>query len=71
MGAFNVQDLANTAWAFATAGQADAVLLLAVARVTEQRLGKFDAQSIANTVWAFTRVQQSDAALFVVLASSM
>ena len=50
VGDFNTQDLANTAWAFATAGQSDAVLFTALATVAEQRMEDFDAQGLANTV---------------------
>ena len=35
----NAQGLANTAWAFATVGQLDAVLLRAFSRAAEQRVG--------------------------------
>ena len=35
MGNFNAQGLANTAWAFATAGQTDAQLFAALAREAE------------------------------------
>ena len=43
LGDFNVQGLANMAWAFATAGQQDEQLFMALARMTERRLGKFNA----------------------------
>ena len=46
---FDAQGLANTAWAFATAGQSDAVLFTALANAAEQRMDDFDAQSLANT----------------------
>ena len=36
---FNVQNLANTAWAFATVGQLDAALFAALAKEGKQRLG--------------------------------
>ena len=49
----NVQNLANTAWAFATASQQDAQLFAALARVSELRLGDFDVRYLANTAWAF------------------
>ena len=38
---FSSQELANTAWAFATAGQNDASLFAALAKAAEQRLGDF------------------------------
>ena len=46
---FESQNLANTAWAFATAGQAHALLFAALSRATERRVGDFDPQSLANT----------------------
>ena len=38
---FNVQALANTAWAFATASQQDTQLFAALARAAELRMGDF------------------------------
>ena len=48
-GEFNAQDLANTAWAFATVGQQDEQLFKALARMAQWRLGEFNAQDFANT----------------------
>ena len=42
MSDFNSQDLANVAWAFATAGRNDASLFAAVAIATEQCMGSFN-----------------------------
>ena len=53
---FNVQGLANTAWAFATVVQEDVQLLMALARTAERRLEEFKAQGIANMAWAFASV---------------
>ena len=50
---FTVQELANTAWAFAMAGQKNALLFEALATVAEQHMDHFNAQEIANTAWAF------------------
>jgi hypothetical protein len=47
------QELANTAWAFATAGHAVPALLDAIAAEAERRVGEFNAQNLANTAWAF------------------
>ena len=44
-----LQELANSAWAFATVGQKDELLLSALARMAERRLDQFDAQNLANT----------------------
>ena len=41
MGDFKPQELANTAWAFATLGQADARLFAALATEAERRVGDF------------------------------
>ena len=49
LGDFKVQELANTAWAFATASQQDAQLFAALARAAELRLGNFNVQGLANT----------------------
>ena len=52
-GDFKQQDLANTAWAFATVGNADAPLFTALAREGQRRAGDFNPQNLANTAWAF------------------
>ena len=52
-GNFMPGDIANTAWAFAAAGQADAPLFVALARVAECWLGSFSSQNLARTAWAF------------------
>ena len=49
MGDFNPQSLANTAWAFATAGQNDALLFAALAKAMERRVDDFKVQNLANT----------------------
>ena len=60
--------LANTAWAFATLGQADVQLFIALAREAERCLGNFNPQDLANTAWAFATLGQADARLFAALA---
>ena len=67
MGEFKVQNLANTAWAFATVGQLDALLFKALAREAEQRISDFSPQNLANTAWAFATADRPDALLFTVL----
>ena len=52
----NAQELANTAWAFATVGQKDELLFNALARMAERRLDQFNVQGLANTAWAFATV---------------
>ena len=49
VGVLNAQELANTAWAFATVGQHDEQLFKALAKMAEQRLDEFNAQNLANT----------------------
>ena len=61
---FTAQELANTAWAFAKAGQAHEELSAALARVGVQRIGEFDAPQLANTAWAFATAGHSDDILF-------
>ena len=67
MGDFNSQNLANTAWAFATAGQSDVQLFVALARMAAQCTSDFNAQELANTAWAFATLGQFDELLFVAL----
>ena len=47
----NGQNLANTAWACAIAGQLHAPLLIVLARAAERYLCDFNAQNLANTAW--------------------
>jgi hypothetical protein len=49
---FNPQNVADTAWAFATVNYRDEKLLAALARVLEQQLNEFNLQAVANTAWA-------------------
>ena len=60
-GDFNPQGLANTAWAFATLGQADLQLFMTLAREAEQRVSDFNPQDLANAAWAFATLGQADA----------
>ncbi|MEC7216227.1 MAG: hypothetical protein VXW26_17590, partial [SAR324 cluster bacterium] len=53
---FNSQDLANTAWAFATVGCEDELLFSTLAAAADQRMRDFNSQELANTAWAFTTV---------------
>ena len=48
---------------FATLGQADAQLFVALARAAERNLGDFSPQDLANTAWAFATLGQADAQL--------
>ena len=60
-----MQELANTAWALATASESDAQLFAALARASERRLGDFNVQELANTAWAFATAGQSDVEFFI------
>ena len=60
---FNSQNLANTAWAFATTGRSDPQLFVVLARASEQRIGEFSAQNLANTAWALATAGELDAEL--------
>ena len=60
MGDFKTQDLANTAWAFATASQPDAQVFTALATTAERHMGNFKLQDLAITAWAFVKAGQSD-----------
>ena len=51
---FTSQDLANTAWAFATVERKDAQLFTALAAAAERRMRNFNSQNLANTAWALT-----------------
>ena len=53
MSDFNSQDLANAAWAFATADQSDASLFAALATAAERHMGDFNSQGLANVACAF------------------
>ena len=68
MSVFNAQDLANTAWAFATVNLLDEKLFRALAREAERRVSEFNAQNLANTAWAFATVKLLDEKLLRALA---
>ena len=46
---FNLQELANTAWAFATVGEKNELVCTAVAMAAQQRIADFKPQELANT----------------------
>jgi len=53
---FNLQELTNTAWAFATADQHDASLFAALAAFAKQNMEDFSTECLASTAWAFAVV---------------
>jgi len=61
---FEPQELANTAWAFATAGRATHALLDAVAEESAGRVREFNPQELANMAWAFATAGHAAPALF-------
>jgi len=68
-GDFNPQQLANTAWAFATAVHAAPALFDAIAEESSKQVGKFKAQDMANTAWAFATAGHTASALFDAIAA--
>ena len=50
---FNPQELANTAWAFATAGVPAPELFDEIAAESKPRLSEFNPQELTSTAWAF------------------
>ena len=46
---FNPQDLANTAWAFATVGHEEKQLFTSLAAAVERRMKEFNSQELVNT----------------------
>merc|ERR1711977_786662 len=52
------QELANTAWAFARAGQWDVSLFMGLARAAVWKVSEFNPQDLANTAWAFAMAGQ-------------
>jgi hypothetical protein len=63
------RELANTAWASARIGRADAPLFAALAAVAERRLGDFNVQGLANTAWAFATAGHKAPALLDAIAA--
>ena len=71
VGEFKAQDLANTAWAFATADQSDTPLFVLVAREAQRRVGEFNAQDLAHSFAALlTECEQRQLAAFSQLLSA-
>eukprot|EP00962_Isochrysis_galbana_P001836 scaffold473_cov104-Isochrysis_galbana.AAC.8 len=66
---FDPQGLANTAWAFATAGHATPALLDAIAAEAAPRVGEFTEQGLGNTAWAFATAGHAAPALLDAIAA--
>jgi len=65
---FEPQALANTAWAFATAGHAAPALFEAVGEEAAKRIHEFSPQNLANTAWAFATAGHAAPALLDAIA---
>ena len=53
MKGFKPQELANTAWAYATMDHKDEQLFAALAEAAQHRMRGFKPQELANVAWAF------------------
>jgi len=67
---FNSQAIANTVWAYATAGHDDRHLFDAMSQLALLNLNNFNSQEIANTMWAYATVKHPSPALFFSIAQS-
>ena len=70
MDGFHPQELANTAWAFATVDLKDISLFTALAIAAERRMDGFNHQQITNAAWAFATMGQTDAVLLFAALSA-
>eukprot|EP00747_Dinoflagellata_sp_TGD_P134950 gnl/TRDRNA2_/TRDRNA2_175393_c6_seq1.p1 gnl/TRDRNA2_/TRDRNA2_175393_c6~~gnl/TRDRNA2_/TRDRNA2_175393_c6_seq1.p1 ORF type:complete len:148 (-),score=21.33 gnl/TRDRNA2_/TRDRNA2_175393_c6_seq1:118-561(-) len=68
IGDFNAQSLANTAWAFSSAGRwhtlslavgSDAALLTVLATAAQWRVAEFSMQELVSTAWALATAGQA------------
>ncbi|KAJ1453336.1 hypothetical protein M885DRAFT_619082, partial [Pelagophyceae sp. CCMP2097] len=69
MATFDPQNLANTVWAYATAGVAAPALFEAVAVESSKKIATFNPQDLANTVWAYATAGVAAPALFEAVAA--
>ena len=69
-GEMNGQNIANTAWVFATVRQSDEKLFVAFAWILELRMREFLPQTLTNAAWAFATATQSHMKLFVAIATA-
>ncbi|KAJ8604984.1 hypothetical protein CTAYLR_006906 [Chrysophaeum taylorii] len=69
---FDAQALANTAWAFATAGVEARQLFVAIAGEANSRLGEFNPQDLANAARAFATagIEEEAPQLFAAIAGA-
>lgn len=67
---FSSQELATTAWAYATANQTAPSLFQALATASEARVHEFDPQALANMAWAYATAGHAAPSLFDALAKT-
>jgi hypothetical protein len=65
---FKPRNLANTAWAYATAGHAAPTVFDAIAREAVNRLHEFTPQNLSNTAWAYATAGHAAPALLDAIA---
>jgi hypothetical protein len=65
---FNPQNLANTAWSFATLKHEAPSLLDAIAASAQVRIVEFKRQALSNTAWGFATLNHEAPALFDAIA---
>jgi len=68
VGDFNSQEMAITAWAFATASVAAPRLFEAIAAEASARIRQFTPQQLANTAWAFATASVAAPRVFEAIA---
>ncbi|KAJ1625792.1 hypothetical protein T492DRAFT_577145, partial [Pavlovales sp. CCMP2436] len=68
IGSLTPQNMANTAWAFATLGVRVPELFDAIARESEQRIDTFNPQGLANIAWSFATLGLQAPQLFDAIA---
>jgi len=61
---FNSQDVANTAWSYATVNYQEEKQCAVLAVAAEWQLSNFNPQHVANLAWAFATVNYRDLRLF-------
>merc|ERR1719446_1788111 len=65
---FNPQNLANTAWAYATAQEVAPALFNAIEQAVPRKLSEFNAQNLADSAWAFARTGRGEKPFFDAVA---
>jgi len=67
---FKPQELANTAWAFATLNMVKPDLMQAIATKSAKAIGQFNPQDLANTAWAFAVLAHQDTKFLALLLTN-